>query len=343
MWRVDWTTPPVYPSLFLPVFNFSHRSGAAPLLACALTLALGGTSALVSSDAGGIWGRRGGVAGRALSMRRGGSLEASSTPYAPQIPSLPLREAAAAVLSDAFHNKGAPSDGGDAEEVDELMPASFIEETALPTPNGLFRLRAYRIDGDLANPHIGKEPCVIYSADPGVRTSGRNVPVRVHDQCLTSEVLGSQRCDCREQLLMGMDFVAREGSVVIYLQQEGRGIGLANKVAAYAMQDIRWTPTSTWAFRRIAGRIGRCHRYWRTWGSRACSCSPTIRESRPITEKKGNMLKKKNSPFFSYAKFQPQSGPSEVSGSRRLVHAAHGRVQIEPTQPAVPRGQGVPA
>jgi len=219
------------------------RSGAAPLLACALTLALGGTSALVSSDAGrglpqprGTWGRRGGVGGRAVcNTRRGGSLEASSAPLPPLIPSLPLREAAAAVLSDAFH---APGEEGDAMVGDELMPASFIAETALPTPNGLFRLRAYRIDGELANPHIGKEPCVIYSADPGVRTSGRNVPVRVHDQCLTSEVLGSQRCDCREQLLMGMDFVAREGGVVIYLQQEGRGIGLANKVAAYAMQDM---------------------------------------------------------------------------------------------------------
>lgn len=123
---------------------------------------------------------------------------------------------------------------------DPLIEASFIAETKLPTDFGDFRLRAYRTRPS-ENVHQGNEPMVIYSADkPPFGKGGELVeglPVRVHDQCMTSEVFGSNRCDCKEQLRMALEEIKETGGAVIYLQQEGRGIGLANKVAAYSLQD----------------------------------------------------------------------------------------------------------
>jgi 3,4-dihydroxy 2-butanone 4-phosphate synthase/GTP cyclohydrolase II len=68
---------------------------------------------------------------------------------------------------------------------------------------------------------------------------GDEVLVRVHSECLTGDVFGSMRCDCGEQLQAAMEMVAKEGKgVIVYMHQEGRGIGLVNKVKAYELQEL---------------------------------------------------------------------------------------------------------
>lgn len=130
---------------------------------------------------------------------------------------------------------------------DQHHPCSYIAEAELPTDVGNFRLRAYRItdnDGGAGggmqkNKWLGTEPCLIYCKDkPLFGGDGKDVPIRIHDQCFTSEVFRSKRCDCKEQLKLSLEYIRNNGGAIIYLQQEGRGIGLANKVAAYELQDM---------------------------------------------------------------------------------------------------------
>jgi 3,4-dihydroxy 2-butanone 4-phosphate synthase/GTP cyclohydrolase II len=113
-----------------------------------------------------------------------------------------------------------------------LQSESLIErgdEVFLPTKNGIFRIIPFR---QLSN---GTEHIALIK---GEWSPEESILVRVHSSCMTGDIFGSMRCECGEQLEHAMKLIENEGKgVIVYMQQEGRGIGLMNKIAAYKLQD----------------------------------------------------------------------------------------------------------